>query len=193
MHILNITKFNIVTKISASLLFLIPNITIADVMNGINAYMRKDYQSANQELAPSALEGNSAAQYFYGEMHLEGKGLSKDINAGIGWIRLSAEQGNYLALIRLADFYYHGYGVQKNNVLALAHADIAIKLMQKTNSNPVKISYLPPAINLHNQITGQLNQMQIDEALRLSSNWQIGTSLPYSTTTWIPKSKNRHR
>ena len=56
-------------------------------------FVNNDYAGAYETLLPLATRGNPDAQYGVGYMLYYGKGVTADQDAGISWIKASAEQG----------------------------------------------------------------------------------------------------
>ena len=57
----------------------------------------------------AAERGHAEAQYNLGFMILEGEGTEKNVDEGLYWLHLSAEQGEGQAIRLLADAYANGY------------------------------------------------------------------------------------
>ena len=78
----------------------------------------------------AAERGHAEAQYNLGFMILEGEGTEKNVDEGLYWLHLSAEQGEDQAIRLLADAYAGGYfGVP-------ADAEKAAFWNAKLDSNP---------------------------------------------------------
>ncbi len=82
--------------------------------NGVDAYNRKDYETAYKELKPFAEKGKPIAQKNLGFMFYNGLGVQKDYKVAAKWFRKSAEQGNAKAQHNLGVSYENGHGVPKD-------------------------------------------------------------------------------
>ncbi len=61
------------------------SIVRADLQDGINAYFDGDYAKALENLKPEAEADDVIAQYFLGEMYLQGKGVDQDFEQAAAW------------------------------------------------------------------------------------------------------------
>jgi len=80
----------------------------ADTQKAINAFDRKDYNTAYREFLESARQGDAEAQAGVGSMLMmkvnpPGSGVYADAEA---WLKRSADQGNTEGMTWLAKFYY---------------------------------------------------------------------------------------
>ena len=94
-------------------------LTRADFQAGLDAYERKDYNTALEEWQPLAQKGESNAQFRLGEMYFKGEGVPQDYAVAIEWYRKAAEQGHAESQFRLAGMYSRGEGVIENDKEAL--------------------------------------------------------------------------
>lgn len=155
-------------------------------------YQKGDYESTAKIFKKGAIRGDKVFQLFLGELYLLGKGVPKNIDTAHGLFIASATQGEIRALEKLTSFYLEGYGVSKNLVLALTYNLIETRMFEQDDMfQKWQPELKPRLIKQYEFISGKLSQMQIEEALRLSSKWEVGTPLPYRTTTWTPKQKIR--
>lgn len=74
---------------------------------------------ANALFALSAVKGFAKAQYNLGVSYIQGRGVQKNEEAGIEWMRKAAAQENCAALRYLAVSYLDGIGVQKDEKKAI--------------------------------------------------------------------------
>lgn len=65
----------------------------ADFNTGEEAFNNKDFNTAFHELAPLAMKGNPAAQYYLGHMYRHGNGVAADIVKSTNWFNSSAKLG----------------------------------------------------------------------------------------------------
>ncbi len=86
----------------------------ADLNTGMNAYLDGDYDLALIELQPLAEAGDSAAQYFLGEMHLRGRGVARDFEMAAAWYEKAAEYGHPQAQAALGALQMLGLGVPRH-------------------------------------------------------------------------------
>ena len=82
----------------------------ADLNAGMNAYLDGDYDLALIELQPLAEAGDTAAQYFLGEMHLRGRGMGRDFEKAAAWYGKAAEYGHPEAQAALGAMQMLGLG-----------------------------------------------------------------------------------
>ncbi len=66
---------------------------VTQYQEAINAYKRKDYETAYQLILPLAKKGLSKAQYSLGVMYEKGKGINKDSDKAQKWFQFAADQG----------------------------------------------------------------------------------------------------
>lgn len=91
----------------------------ADFKKGMEAARKGDFPTALQEWTPLAEQGDAAAQYFLGVMHLNGQGVAQDNEAAARLFRLSAEQGNANAQYNMGVMNVKGLGVPQSDKEAL--------------------------------------------------------------------------
>ena len=84
--------------LSLTFLFLFSGSVFADDFDdGVDAFKRKDYETAYKLWLPFAEQGFASVQSNLGAMHEEGKGVPQDYKEAIKWDRLSAKQGDATA------------------------------------------------------------------------------------------------
>ena len=66
---------------------------VTQYQEAVNAYKRKDYETAYQLILPLAKKGFSKAQYSLGVMYEKGKGVNKDSEKAKKWFQFAANQG----------------------------------------------------------------------------------------------------
>lgn len=64
------------------------------------------YMDAAKQLRPLADAGDAEAQYLSATLFFEGKGVQKNVQQGVKYATLSANQGNENSIALLADYYY---------------------------------------------------------------------------------------
>jgi len=69
----------------------------------------KDQALAVHWYQKAAEQGHEDARYNLGFMYILGEGVEANVDAGLRWFKLSAEQGSECAMRLLADLYRHGY------------------------------------------------------------------------------------
>ncbi len=83
------------------------------------AYHQKDYATAAKGFQILADRGNARAQFFLGEMYLNGNGVKQDYAQALKLARAAAEQGSAEAQYTLGGMYERALGVPQDNVQAL--------------------------------------------------------------------------
>lgn len=87
----------------------------AGLKEGLIAYNRADYATAQQELTPLAEKGDAQAQNTLGRMYSLGQGVSPDARAAAEWFLKAAEQGVAEAQGMLGYMYLVGDGAPQSN------------------------------------------------------------------------------
>jgi uncharacterized protein len=88
--------------------------------DGVVAFDRGDYSTAEAILRPLADHGDAEAEYFLGTMYYEGHEVPRRRSVAAQWYRKAAEQGNRDAQAALGEMYFGGYGVPQNDAIAIA-------------------------------------------------------------------------
>ncbi len=78
------------------------------------AYYRGDFTTAASVFRAMAEQGNPRAQFFLGEMYLNGRGVPKDYAQALKWARAAAEQHDSDAQYTLGGMYESGKGVPQD-------------------------------------------------------------------------------
>lgn len=103
-----------------SLLLLLSSTVQADAFSeGVEAYRRNDFNTANSRFRQAASQGHAKAQLGLGLMYAEGKGVEQDEPEAFRWFRLAAAQGQSEAQQVLGYYYASGRGVTKNDAEAV--------------------------------------------------------------------------
>jgi TPR repeat protein len=90
-----------------------------DLQDGLDAYERKDYETAHRLILPLAEQGGVEAQSKLGLMYFKGYGVPQDYNEAVKWYRLVAEQGDADAQFNLGLMYLRGQGVAEDQTKAV--------------------------------------------------------------------------
>ena len=86
----------------------------ADLQDGINAYLDGDYATALEHLKPEAEADDVIAQYFLGEMYLQGKGVDQDVAQAASWYERAALNGHPEAQAAIGSLEMLGLGVERH-------------------------------------------------------------------------------
>lgn len=89
-----------------------------DFKKGLDAYLRKDYETALQIFKPSAAKGHSLAQFYMGILYRFGFGVPRNYALALGWWNKAARQGNFHAENSIGMAFKNGQGVKQNHVKA---------------------------------------------------------------------------
>ncbi len=100
--------------LSALLAVLFAGAARADLDAGLDAYEAGDYAAALAEFRPLADDGDPDAQFYLGEMHLEGKGVARDFETAAHWLGKAAQAGHPPAQGVLGGLYAVGLGVPRD-------------------------------------------------------------------------------
>ena len=77
-----------------------------------------DIESAEYWLEKAAENGHLTAQVMLGDIYRSNRKM-RDYAKAIRWFEVAANRGDAVAQYGLGTMFYHGYGVEKNNVLAM--------------------------------------------------------------------------
>ena len=86
---------------------------------GYKAIKVQDDKQAVKWQIKAAEQGNSAAQYYLGNMYTNGKGVTQDYKKAAKWYTKSAEQGYSKAQFNLGNVYSKGAGVTQDDKQAV--------------------------------------------------------------------------
>ncbi|MEH2627296.1 transglutaminase-like putative cysteine protease [Bradyrhizobium sp. AZCC 1719] len=81
---------------------------------GVNAYLKNDYEIAMTRLKPFAESGNAKAQAYLGSMYEGGRGIERDYGEALRWFLLAAEQGDAFSQAHAGYLYEAGLGVARD-------------------------------------------------------------------------------
>ncbi len=104
----------------------------ADLQKGSDAYKKGDFKAALREYRPLAEQGNPEAQFQMGFLHLQGKGVPKNLEVAADWYMRAAKQGNLSAQVSIDLMYNRGIGLPKNDALAFSWWSVAAWLGDKS-------------------------------------------------------------
>jgi hypothetical protein len=109
---------NLITILFLLLLSVAP-VFAADFQKGLDAALRGDFATAQQEWRPLAEQGNAVAQYNLGQMYRNGDGVTEDDSQAVYWYKKAAEQGHAKAQYNLGVMYSYGEGVAEDDTQAV--------------------------------------------------------------------------
>jgi TPR repeat protein len=78
------------------------------------AYSEGDFKKAAKIFSSLAGQGDASAQFYLGDMYLNGKGVPQDHSEAARWYRLAAEQGLAVAQYKLGYMYAEGKGISQS-------------------------------------------------------------------------------
>src|SRR5436189_239101 len=132
----------------------------ADYDVGMSAYKQGNYATALGELRPLAENGSALAQVALGVMYTNGQGVPQDFKEALRWYRLAANQGNPDAQFNLGVVYADGKEIPRDYVQAYMWLSLAAAQGHKEASHARDLA------------AGQMSQLQLEQAQRLSSEWK---------------------
>lgn len=120
------------------------------------------------ELKQQAEQGNPAAQFGLGSMHLVGEGLPQNYTEAAKWFRMAADQGYAHGQFSLGLMYRFGQGVPLDYIQAHMWSELA--------ASKLKGEAREKAVKLRNAAAESMTREQIDEAQRLATEWKPKTN-----------------
>jgi hypothetical protein len=114
---------------------------------------------------PAALAGDAAAQYELGRAYADGAVTVEDMAEAARWYKMAADQGSARAQRDLAILYNKGQGVPQDYVQAYAWFDLAAIRFGTGRRHE-------QAAEMRNMMAAFLTPEQLNEAKRLSAEWQ---------------------
>jgi len=93
----------------------------AGLEEGLAAYGRKDWATAEREFQPLAKAGEAVALSRLGYMKLNGLGMAKDLAGAVELLTQAADKGEPAAQNTLGSLYFKGIGVAKDPARALIY------------------------------------------------------------------------
>ena len=94
------------------LVLMLPNLAKATLVDGVDAYAKKEYQKAYGYFLPLAENGNQYAQYGLAKMYELGQGLTVNNEKAYYWYQKAANQQYGIAQNNVGLFYQFGKGVE---------------------------------------------------------------------------------
>ncbi len=95
----------------ASLLFLLPASSMADIQDAINLMKAGDFVEARQQLLPAAQAGNADAEELIGVMYAMGLGVERDDERAFDWYLRASLKGHPGAQSGIGWYYEVGRGM----------------------------------------------------------------------------------
>jgi hypothetical protein len=139
------------------------NAGLSPFQRGLDAYQKGDYVGAANEWRPLAAEGDPIAQFNFGLLYFDGRGVPQSVAEAASWFQRSAEQGYTQAQHNLGAMYGSGQGVKRDYVQAYKWLNICAA---KGNSG---------CLSQRDLIARRLNANQIAEAQRLAADFRPKT------------------
>lgn len=90
------------------------NAAHADFQAGVDAVVRRDFDTALRVFKPLAEQGNVAAQVNLGNLYMKGWGVEQNYHLAQHWYLKAANQGERMAQTKLGILYYYGLGIDKD-------------------------------------------------------------------------------
>ena len=110
-----------------------PGEVMSRVERALKAWLEGRYAEAYDLALPLAHEDVVPAQYIVACLKIYGKAFDKELQSledpigGIAWLTKAAERGHPSACDNLADFYYGGWPVEKNEELGAHYRALALE------------------------------------------------------------------
>ncbi len=159
-------------------------------MNFLGSHFKQkgDEKKAFSLFCKAAAAGNAAAQYNLGICYFEGKGTQKSLTPALEWLKKAAEQENIDALLKLAEIYSGGIGVEKDEAQA-------VLLRQKAKELRLQQEMRPEDFNdFFSRVSATLQQDNYGESLRqfrwFCREWREYNSWLDEWTRWEKLFKN---
>lgn len=92
-----------------------------DLLSGLEAYEKSDYELALKHFMISAENGNELSQNNLGWMYYHGQGTAKDYVKSFYWYKKAESSGEPLVLYMLGQSYLFGRGTDKNHTKAFEY------------------------------------------------------------------------
>jgi TPR repeat protein len=166
---------------------------------GLEARLARNPREAASAIRHAAERGSDAAQLAFGQLLLDGRGVSRDPLTALAWFERAAERGNAEARNMVGRCYERGWGVPQDYVLAAAHFEQAIAsghVWAKVNLAQILMrlgdpAQRPRAYQLFREAAEQGNLKAINSLARfLEEGWVVtadpAQALPPSAETIGP-------
>lgn len=97
-----------------------------------------------EKVRAKAIQGDSGAQYLLGGFYMKGFApIKRDQTEGMKWWIKSAEHGNPISMLSLAEIYEKGDGVTKDDAEAYVWRWLFVETLDPSNAQPVEESLTP--------------------------------------------------
>ena len=136
-----------------------------ELADGVAAFDRGDYASAERILRPLAERGVPYAQYQLAVMYEDGRGIRQDEREAARLYRLAAERGLAVAQANLAVFYEQGRGVPRDLVQALLWYELAAEGESQTRRRD-------RIVRERDRLRRRLSPHQLDQAEAMRVAWR---------------------
>lgn len=93
---------------------------------GLEARLARNPREAAGAIRRAAEHGSDAAQLAFGQLLLDGRGVSRDPLMALAWFERAAKRGNAEARNMVGRCFERGWGVPQDYVIAAAHFEQAI-------------------------------------------------------------------
>lgn len=123
------------------------------------AYHDGDYRTAVPLFQALAEQGNVRAEFFLGDIYLNGRGVPQDYAQALQWSQRAAEQGDTDAQFTLGQIYERGLGVPQDNL----QAHIWYNLSASSGDER--------ATRKRDELATKLSGAQLEEARRREKQW----------------------
>ena len=131
----------------------------ADAAKGLDAFERRDFETAFEALEPLAEQADPDAQFMVGFMYFHGRGVDRDYDEGMRLFGAAAEEGHAEAQYHLAIGHARPAASQD---LVEAHVWATLAGQQGYRA----------AEQLKEDIAGQMTEDQVREARKRVSEWR---------------------
>jgi TPR repeat protein len=126
------------------------------------AYLfQENFEEATRWYRRGAESGYQNSQVNYAWMLLKGRGVARDESEAFRWFLTAANSGHPYSYLATAEMYATGKGTQRDPIEALAQVEIALKVLQTSETQNLKTAH-----TLRSELASELAASQIEEALR---------------------------
>ena len=132
----------------------------AGIEEGKEAYMRKDFVTAEKEWLTSAQSGEAESQFLLAALYYENYGVPQDYSKALYWFGQAANQGFANAQYKLGAMYFWGHGVPQDYVQARKWMALAV---QQGDHFAFKTMRL---------LRQRMTDAEVEESQRLIVEWQ---------------------
>ena len=148
----------------------------------LQSRLARNPREAASAIRDAAERGADVAQLIFGQLLLDGRGVSRDLRGALTWFERAAEQGNVEGRNMVGRCHERGWGVPQDYRLAAGHFEQAIKrghVWAKVNLAQVLMrlgdtAQRPRAYELFRQAAEQGNLKAINSLARfLEEGWVV--------------------